>query len=391
MTLRFPNQREEDFLRSKLFSGNIVIFNTLSYARVIGAVPEAQVSCDPIVYNENEEGISFIPIWSHNVVKGISHFDADLQIDIPKKLNIHRLSVNFSIHVMKNGVEIGKVKEEEIISTIQSSGNWRICRRGFSFDDGRDQGSGPFALGGNPNRISCEELEKNKYLDDDGNFVFIVLITNVVKVINKYVPALNVFEKFAPDLFKEQRNALQLHLDNLANQSRNLKNNIMTKSTFIESMGQTMLEDKEFHEANSLNNELSQKNEQIQAMIRSDHERAAQLQIRLKTNNFNHFLKTMGDLKDGETRDKISSDLDQLSYHDLLEIHGKLIKLKQLMYEEIDEQSKCGICVDAPLNMALVPCGHRSFCNECTSQFASFHKLCPKCCQPYTDMIQLKF
>lgn len=52
-----------------------------------------------------------------------------------------------------------------------------------------------------------------------------------------------------------------------------------------------------------------------------------------------------------------------------------------------DAGSMCVVCMDAPLEMVLIPCRHMCVCEDCSKQLIS----CPMCRQTVEDALKVFF
>ena len=52
-----------------------------------------------------------------------------------------------------------------------------------------------------------------------------------------------------------------------------------------------------------------------------------------------------------------------------------------------ESDSTCVICMDAPLEMVLVPCGHMCVCESCSRQIIS----CPMCRKTVDNAVKVFF
>ena len=56
---------------------------------------------------------------------------------------------------------------------------------------------------------------------------------------------------------------------------------------------------------------------------------------------------------------------------------------------ELEEATLCQVCMDAPKDTALIPCGHRT-CETCAKRFLNERpKLCPICRSSITSHIRV--
>ena len=75
--------------------------------------------------------------------------------------------------------------------------------------------------------------------------------------------------------------------------------------------------------------------------------------------------------------------------NDLLELYGAAVLMGQTAEAaedgEDDDGGACVICLDAPAEMALVPCGHQCVCREDAQKVAT----CPVCRTPVREMLRV--
>jgi len=64
----------------------------------------------------------------------------------------------------------------------------------------------------------------------------------------------------------------------------------------------------------------------------------------------------------------------------------KVVELTRAKLAEMEEASRCCVCLERPKNAALVPCGHQA-CRRCAEHFRA--NTCPVCRQPVTDVLAL--
>ena len=62
----------------------------------------------------------------------------------------------------------------------------------------------------------------------------------------------------------------------------------------------------------------------------------------------------------------------------------------------VNRYGKCLVCREAPISMALVPCGHNLFCETCAVRITQGNKnldsnpVCPECFEPVNMAIRIK-
>eukprot|EP01119_Soliformovum_irregulare_P011135 TRINITY_DN2771_c0_g1_i3.p1 TRINITY_DN2771_c0_g1~~TRINITY_DN2771_c0_g1_i3.p1 ORF type:complete len:193 (-),score=40.37 TRINITY_DN2771_c0_g1_i3:30-608(-) len=108
---------------------------------------------------------------------------------------------------------------------------------------------------------------------------------------------------------------------------------------------------------------------------------------------FDDLKKTMEKMEDGNalTVDKIAHlDRDQidgliLRHSELAQSHLEAIKKLSEARNDFDQ---CSICSDGPVEMAIIPCGHRRFCEPCTKK--SSLDICPFCRNPISSFIKTR-
>ena len=55
----------------------------------------------------------------------------------------------------------------------------------------------------------------------------------------------------------------------------------------------------------------------------------------------------------------------------------------------VEDPKKCIICIDKPRAMRLLPCGHCSTCDACTSQLCNGQPVCPVCRAPFNRLARI--
>lgn len=64
----------------------------------------------------------------------------------------------------------------------------------------------------------------------------------------------------------------------------------------------------------------------------------------------------------------------------------KLVEAARARIEELEETTRCFVCIERPKNAAYMPCGHQS-CRRCAERFRTSN--CPLCRQPVTGVLAL--
>jgi len=64
------------------------------------------------------------------------------------------------------------------------------------------------------------------------------------------------------------------------------------------------------------------------------------------------------------------------------QLQTELLKL-QREKEQLQDQAKCVVCIDTPISVVLIPCGHRNLCKSCAASL----KTCPLCRTAITNRI----
>ena len=54
-----------------------------------------------------------------------------------------------------------------------------------------------------------------------------------------------------------------------------------------------------------------------------------------------------------------------------------------------EDKNDCIVCMDAPMDVILVPCGHSNLCSWCANAVKQRHEgLCPTCREPIKEILQ---
>jgi len=69
----------------------------------------------------------------------------------------------------------------------------------------------------------------------------------------------------------------------------------------------------------------------------------------------------------------------------------KIVQTNYSKPEEKDEDAGlCQMCLDAPANCVLLPCGHIFFCSGCKNEYEKTStKKCPNCRNPYENVLEI--
>eukprot|EP01119_Soliformovum_irregulare_P013704 TRINITY_DN3675_c0_g1_i1.p1 TRINITY_DN3675_c0_g1~~TRINITY_DN3675_c0_g1_i1.p1 ORF type:complete len:270 (+),score=57.54 TRINITY_DN3675_c0_g1_i1:295-1104(+) len=110
-------------------------------------------------------------------------------------------------------------------------------------------------------------------------------------------------------------------------------------------------------------------------------------ELRLKVDQMEELKKKIQELE--EERDTMRGDkvdhLDLNQIDNFIRLHSKIITKLTNAKKELD---RCNICMDGPIEMVIVPCGHRRFCQPCSQDKAV--KVCPICRGPIASLIKTR-
>jgi hypothetical protein len=351
----------------------------LTYDQLMASHPSALMEA-PVESHYVANDTTIIPIWYTKESGGNLYFDADIKAVISKEHNGTTYTIKREIFIIANKYD--KDDSQEISYDVLMAEHKRFSSKTYSYDNLEGgNGPGPFAFNVGPSGVSLSAV-RNGYINERDEIKIVVVLTNVVYCMAKSKLALKIFEYFMPELFEGQIENRKKYYKLLLDRNTELKKKQQELTKTVE---QIQGENKEFNSKNSENSRLAQELDRIQTMMRSDDERANELKARLENSNFTRFITNIDNLSQRE----ILSQLDMLTPEESVEVSMKLVQLKQnTMVERIDGDL-CGLCFTNERNTVITPCNHRFFCNDCTSIFASNHKLCPMCCQPYTNILNL--
>eukprot|EP01083_Nonionella_stella_P253004 871060_1 len=70
------------------------------------------------------------------------------------------------------------------------------------------------------------------------------------------------------------------------------------------------------------------------------------------------------------------------------ELQSAINGIKDAKERLLENRLLCVVCLTNSKNMVLQPCGHLDVCNQCEAKLPS--KICPRCQQPFTNVIAIK-
>jgi hypothetical protein len=350
----------------------------LNLDKIQASHPNAHMET-PVENHYTKDGITLIPMWQTTVSSGGNiYFDADMMVIISKD-NLNktcRVKYNFYIVRTRYGDRISSVDDLHAYHSLFSA-------KSYEYNSSTERGPYGFKYGSS--NVQFGHLKSSGYVNESNEIKIICVIQAVNYMVPKAEIALKIFQYFSPELFADQIENRKKYYKMLLDQ--NIEYNKKQKELVLEleRKNKEIVENVEFNEINKENSRINQELDKIQTMMRSDDERANELKLRLENNNFNRLLMNIDNMSQRE----IIDELNKLSQDELAEIAIKLVKLKhQTMVERIDGDL-CSLCFTNERNTIITPCNHRFFCNNCTSIFVSNHKLCPMCCQPYLNILNI--
>jgi hypothetical protein len=336
-------------------------------------------------YHYKKDGITLIPVWHMTVSSGGNlYFDSDLKVIISKDNLNKSCNVKYAIYLLKTKYK-DKISETDQIASYHTA----FSNKKYEYDNldrnSAGTGTGPFSFRVGTSPIPLANLKGGGYINENNEIKIVYMINSVTYSLPKYEVALKIFQYFSPELFANQIENRKAYYKLLLDQNTELNNKKKELALELERKSKEIKDDSEFNLINRENSRINQELDQIQTMMRSDDERANELKLRLENNNFNRLLMNIDNMSQRE----IIQELNKLTHDELTEIAIKLVKLKeQTMVERIDGDL-CSLCFTNERNTIITPCNHRFFCNDCTSIFVSNHKLCPMCCQPYLNILNI--
>lgn len=90
-------------------------------------------------------------------------------------------------------------------------------------------------------------------------------------------------------------------------------------------------------------------------------------------------------LQDMMQRSTTGREQEQAIQQNLQQVHSKLDKLAQSVYDFSMKQSSCILCATRQACIAYMPCGHVLICNDCATTNAGLRS-CPSCRQTVSKM-----
>ncbi|MEX0597215.1 MAG: RING-HC finger protein [Candidatus Paceibacterota bacterium] len=350
----------------------------LSMDKIQAVHPNALMET-PVENHYTHDGITLIPIWQTTVSeKGNIYFDADLKVIISKDNLNKTCNVKYNFYIIRS-------KYHDKISSADDLYSCHTLFSSKSYDYNNSTETGPFSFRYGNSNVPLSSLKPNGYINESDEITIICMIKSVNYFVPKSEIALKIFQYFSPELFADQIENRKKYYKMLLDQNIEYNKKQKELELELERKNKEILENVEFNEINIENSRINQELDKIQMMMRSDDERANELKLRLENNNFNRLLMNIDNMSQRE----IIDELNKLSQDELAEIAIKLVKLKhQTMVERIDGDL-CSLCFTNERNTIITPCNHRFFCNDCTSIFVSNHKLCPMCCQPYLNILNI--
>lgn len=360
---------------------------TLTIDQMSTSHPGALIEVPQEFHHVMENGTTIIPVWFIKEHGGNLYLDADIKVIIPKDNENCQYQVSHSFYLINTKTVMNNKKKMKYNDIINSQ--HRVTNRTYSYDNFHEnggQGPGPFSYRPGSSNMSISALKtSNSYLFNNEEIKLVVVLNSITYFISKHTLATQIFTSFKPDLFKEQIISQKKYYKQLLDQNVVLKKQNKTLQDELVIAEKDIANNHQYNTNNAENTRLTQEIDQIQTMMRSDDERATELKERLKNNNFIRFINNI----DNFSHREIIEQLDKLSHAELIDVAAKFIRLKQNTMVECIDGALCGLCFENEKNAIITPCNHRFFCNECTSTFASKYKLCPLCCQPYTDIINI--
>lgn len=304
----------------------------------------------------------------------------DLKVEVPSS-EIISVSTHFSIYMLYKDYS----KDSFDLKNCGDYGRC-LCNKSYTFDDGRQQGSGPFLIG---NYSSNYHRTLNQIESDyrgEENIVRLVVKLNTIRFdMDKNYLAKQIFLMMAPEEFSQIIRNYQEYLIRLENEKNEKKRMIKTNQALIGGIESTIKSNDKFNQVNRVNEVVTEVNQRFRSKVRSNTDRIEQLKICLADYNLIHFLKKM-DLNRPKEVESELQDLKKLSIDQLYDLYNCTIDVQDDIIERLNELEICGICYSEPKNVVLTPCGHMFFCQDCTTGFTGTHKLCPQCRQPYLGM-----
>ena len=334
--------------------------------------------------NPKYPGVTIIPVWFVKDCGGDLYLDGDIKVIISNEHNGVVYTIQHELMLITRTNEFKNLsKEQKITRRLLRDNYTQLASRVFKYDNLVDEygrGSGPFAFKTTPSGTSLSSISNKKK----------ITLAYVIKSVSYTTPkdkvAIRIFEHLNPELFRSQIENQKKHYKNLLDQNVLLKEQQKSLDEELIATNKAIIENEEFNTLNSENSRLNQESDRIQTMMRSDDERASELRERLKNFNFTRFITNIDKMSEND----IAIQLNKLTHDELIKASIKIVYLKQSTMVERIDNDLCGLCFTNDRNAVISPCNHRFFCNDCTSVFASSHKICPMCCQPYNNIVNLK-
>jgi len=309
----------------------------------------------------------------------------DLLVEVPPEMIM--VKVNYSIYLLSASYSTDSFDPKK--RDVSTRGT-RLINKSYNYDDGRSgQGSGPFYLPMYDSwHIAMSTIEE-EYLGENNSFRLVVKLNQVDFYEDKNYLAKEVLLLMAPEQFNEVIANYQQHVARLQKDQEEQKKSTQVNQVLIRGIDDAMENDEKYNGVNRVNGIISEVNQRFRSNLRSNADRIEQLKVCLSDHNLNHFLKKM-DLNQPQQIESDLTGLKNLSLDQLYDLFERMIDLNDEILERLEELKFCGVCYSAPKNVVLTPCGHMFFCNDCTTNFTSHHKLCPRCRQPYLGMETLE-